>query len=140
MYVYNYIDIGRAARNVRNPPANNYAAHQPEPPYFALYGNMPELTLFEEFGCSAWVQTTAARRTPSLQSRAVKGIFLVLTLPLGFKSSYVLINSKEDVSTDVICLAPANTVLVSRLSDNMQAVPALPDLAYCYCAYAKYIK
>ena len=25
MYIYNYIHIWRAARNVKNPPANNYA-------------------------------------------------------------------------------------------------------------------
>ena len=28
MYIYNYSHILRAARNVKNPPANNYVFHQ----------------------------------------------------------------------------------------------------------------
>ena len=27
MYIYNYIHVWRAARNVKNPPANNYARY-----------------------------------------------------------------------------------------------------------------
>ena len=29
MYIYNYMHIGRAARNVKITPANNYAAQAP---------------------------------------------------------------------------------------------------------------
>ena len=31
MYIYNYLHIWRAARNVKNPPANNYAVRRSVP-------------------------------------------------------------------------------------------------------------
>ena len=34
MYIYNYIHIWRAARNVKNPPANNYVAKLLRPKCF----------------------------------------------------------------------------------------------------------
>lgn len=94
--------------------------HQPETPYFAFYGIRPDLSLFEEFGCPAWVQTPEARRTSTMQARAVKGIFLGLTLPLGSRSSYALINNKVIVSTDVTCLCSSDKLAVSGPSDIMQ--------------------
>ena len=70
MYIYNYLHIWRAARNVKNPPANNYVSHMPTHvpsvnhssslrilvfPFRALgqWMNFPDLNCrgFEEYWC-----------------------------------------------------------------------------------------
>ena len=76
--------------------------NQPGTPYLAFYGVKPKISLFVDFGSAAWVQIPAARCTTSLQPRAVKGVFLGLTLPLGSLSSYALVDGKVLVSTDVV--------------------------------------
>jgi transposase InsO family protein len=94
--------------------------NQKDTPYFAFYGVQPALSLLEDFGTPAWVQIPAARRTSSLQPRAVKGIFLGLTLPLGSQSSYALVDGKVLVSTDVVCVYDSDSMVSPCHSGNMQ--------------------
>lgn len=70
----------------------------------------------------AWVQIPTARRTSSLSPRAVKGVFLGLTLPLCSRSLYALINSKVVFSTDVVCLQSSDDMVSPRPSEASQEV------------------